>query len=289
MRRPRFGYAGPRRAPECLVGGGTLRRRSCSSARCCGGGLERGLLLVQRARAAASCRHSLQVYPRPAWPKAFARRPATAAIVSREATGLWEDADCASYVAEDLLLQSQQYLFPELPKPLPRRPPRGSHDPSQPVHAVARCTLCRRRGAQVQPPMNRHSAGMTLSAAADGGIMKASSARRSAVSRLHQHWTAPAMALGRRRTYLLGHFSLEVSEGHGLLISRGGWVASSTTSRSTQVGRPPEPDGRRGRLHRARHRHRHAGARLLRSADIWDLAPGERFILDTTWWPTTSR
>ena len=47
-------------------------------------------------------------------------------------------------------------------------------------------------------------------------------------------------------THLLGDvFSLEVSEEHGLLISRGGWVASSTDDRHRfQVGRPQEPDGR---------------------------------------------
>ena len=103
------------------------------------------------------------------------------------------------------------------------------HSPS---NAIARCALAGGEVLKVQPDaMVAHSPGMSLSAAVDGGVLKG--LKRKALggeSFFVSTWTAPAEGgWVDVATYLLGDsFSLEVSEGHGLLISRGGWVASST-------------------------------------------------------------
>jgi uncharacterized protein (AIM24 family) len=93
---------------------------------------------------------------------------------------------------------------------------------------------------KVQPDaMIAHSAGMTLSAAADGGIMKG--LKRKALGResfFISTWTAPGDGgWVDVATYLLGDaFSLEVGEGHGLLISRVAGRPRVPISRSTPSG-----------------------------------------------------
>jgi uncharacterized protein (TIGR00266 family) len=157
------------------------------------------------------------------------------------------------------------------------------HSPS---NAVARCTLAGGEVLKVQPDaMIAHSAGMTLSAAADGGIMKG--LKRKALggeSFFISTWSAPAEGgWVDVATYLLGDaFSLEVSEGHGLLISRGGWVSSSTdiSIDAKWGGLKNLMGGEGGFIVRATG----TGTLVLAcfgALDIWDLAPGEKFILDT--------
>ena len=121
------------------------------------------------------------------------------------------------------------------------------HSPS---NAVARCRSQGGEVLKVQPDaMVAHSPGVVLPAGADGGIMKGLKRKvLGGESFFITTYTAPAEGrLGRRRdrTCSATSFSLDVSEGHGLLISRGGWVASSTDDRDRrEVGRRQEPDGR---------------------------------------------
>ena len=158
------------------------------------------------------------------------------------------------------------------------------HSPS---NAVARCELEGGEVIKVQPDaMIAHSPGVVLTAGADGGVMKGLKRKvLGGESFFITTYTAPAEGgWVDVATHLLGDvFSLEVSDGHGLLhlARRLGRVEHRHLDRR-QVGRPQEPDGRRGRLHRARHRRGHAAcSRCFGALDIWDLADGETFVLDT--------
>ena len=157
------------------------------------------------------------------------------------------------------------------------------HNPS---NAVARCALDGGEVLKVQPDaMIAHSPGVVLTAGADGGVMKG--LRRKVLggeSFFITTYTAPPEGgWVDCATHLLGDvFSLEVSEEHGLLISRGGWVASSTTIAldSKWGGLKNLMGGEGGFIVRASG----AGTIVLAcfgALDIWDLAPGETFTLDT--------
>src|SRR5258705_82680 len=179
---------------------------------------------------------------------------------------------------------------PSLAMPRPGAPPNASCAAARcapsPSNGVARWPRAGGEVLKVQPDaMIAHSAGMTLSAAADGGIMKG--LKRKALggeSFFISTWTAPGDGgWVDVATYLLGDtFSLEVSEGHGLLISRGGWVASSTdiSIDAKWGGLKNLMGGEGGFIVRATG----TGTLVLAcfgALDIWDLAPGEKFILDT--------
>jgi len=157
------------------------------------------------------------------------------------------------------------------------------HNPS---NAVARCALDGGEVLKVQPDaMIAHSPGVVLTAGADGGVMKG--LRRKVLggeSFFITTYTAPPEGgWVDCATHLLGDvFSLEVSEDHGLLISRGGWVASSMTIAidSKWGGLKNLMGGEGGFIVRASG----AGTIVLAcfgALDIWDLAPGETFTLDT--------
>jgi uncharacterized protein (TIGR00266 family) len=84
-------------------------------------------------------------------------------------------------------------------------------------------------------------------------------------------------------THLLGDaFSLEVQEGRGMLLSRGGWVASSTdiSIDAKWGGVKNLMGGEGGFIVRATG----TGTLVLAcfgALDVWDLADGETFVLDT--------
>jgi NAD-dependent deacetylase len=87
-------YAATRRAPECLVCGGTLRPQVVlfgeplpedAWARATG--------LAQGSRGCLCAGTSLQVYPAAGIAEAFARSRRPLAIVSQQPTALWDDAD----------------------------------------------------------------------------------------------------------------------------------------------------------------------------------------------------
>jgi NAD-dependent deacetylase len=110
-------YAETRRAPECLVCGGTLRPQVV---------LFGEMLPPEAWSQASSLMHSaggclcvgtsLQVYPAAGLAEAFARARRPLAIVAREATGLWEDAELRLMrAAEELLPAVAAILVPELP------------------------------------------------------------------------------------------------------------------------------------------------------------------------------
>ena len=166
------------------------------------------------------------------------------------------------------------------------------HSPS---NAIARCQLAGGEVLKVQPDaMVAHSPGMTLSAAVDGGIMKG--LKRKALggeSFFISTWTAPSEGgWVDVATYLLGDsFSLDVSDGHGLLISRGGWVASSTDIAidAKWGGLKNLMGGEGGFIVRARARARSCSPASVRSTS--GISPRARSSCSTptTWWPTTSR
>jgi uncharacterized protein (TIGR00266 family) len=157
------------------------------------------------------------------------------------------------------------------------------HSPS---NAVARCALAGGEVLKVQPDaMIAHSPGVSLTAAADGGVMKGFKRKvLGGESFFITTYTAPAeggwidVAI-----HLLGDsFTLDLSEGHGLLISRGGWVASSTeiTIDAKWGGVRNLMGGEGGFIVRATG----TGKMVLAcfgALDVWDLAAGETFILDT--------
>jgi NAD-dependent deacetylase len=108
-------YAETRRAPECLVCGGTLRPQVVlfgeplpASA------WGRASLLAQDAGACLCVGTSLQVYPAAGLAEAFVRARRPLAIVSQQPTGLWEDADPRLLrAAEDLLPEVVAILVPD--------------------------------------------------------------------------------------------------------------------------------------------------------------------------------
>ncbi len=157
------------------------------------------------------------------------------------------------------------------------------HNPS---YAVARCELAGGETLKVQPDaMIAHSPGVTLTAAADGGVMKGLKRKMlGGESFFITTYTAPAEGgWVDVATHLLGDsFSLDVSEGKGLLLSRGGWVASSTAIEidAKWGGLKNLMGGEGGFIVRATG----SGTLVLAcfgALDIWDLAPGETFVLDT--------
>ena len=84
--------------------------------------------------------------------------------------------------------------------------------------------------------------------------------------------------------YLFGDMlTLPVPNGHALILSRSGWVASGPGRRHRrQVGRLQEPVRRRGRLRRPRDRPgRRASSRCLGALDLFELGAGEKLILDS--------
>ena len=157
------------------------------------------------------------------------------------------------------------------------------HSPS---NAVARCTLAGGETLKVQPDaMIAHSPGVVLTAAADGGVMKGLKRKvLGGESFFITTYTAPADGgWVDVATHLLGdQFALDVSEGHGLLISRGGWVASSTdiSIDAKWGGLKNLMGGEGGFIVRATG----TGTMVLAcfgALDVWDLAAGETFVLDT--------
>ena len=157
------------------------------------------------------------------------------------------------------------------------------HSPS---NSIARCALEGGEVLKVQPDaMVAHSSGVVLSAGADGGVMKGLKRKvLGGESFFITTYTAPAEGgWVDVATHLLGDsFSLEVSEGHGLLISRGGWVASSTdiSIDAKWGGLKNLMGGEGGFIVRATG----TGTLVLAcfgALDIWDLAAGETFTLDT--------
>jgi uncharacterized protein (TIGR00266 family) len=133
--------------------------------------------------------------------------------------------------------------------------------------------------------MVAHSPGVVLSAGVDGGIMKG--LKRKALggeSFFITTYTAPPEGgWVDVATYLLGDsFSLDVSDGHHLLISRGGWVASSTQIDidAKWGGLKNLMGGEGGFIVRASG----TGTIVLAcfgALDVWELADGETFVLDT--------
>jgi NAD-dependent deacetylase len=107
-------YAETRRAPECLVCGGTLRPQVVlfgeplpASA------WGRAASLAQDAGACLCVGTSLQVYPAAGLAEAFVRARRPLAIVSQQPTGLWEDADPRLLrAAEELLPAVAGLLVP---------------------------------------------------------------------------------------------------------------------------------------------------------------------------------
>ena len=157
------------------------------------------------------------------------------------------------------------------------------HSPS---NAVARCQLAGGEVLKVQPDaMIAHSPGVVLSAGADGGVMKGLKRKvLGGESFFITTYTAPAEGgWVDVATHLLGdQFSLDVSDGHGLLISRGGWVASSTAISidAKWGGLKNLMGGEGGFIVRATG----TGTLVLAcfgALDTWDLAAGETFVLDT--------
>jgi uncharacterized protein (TIGR00266 family) len=157
------------------------------------------------------------------------------------------------------------------------------HSPS---NAVARCTLDGGETLKVQPDaMIAHSPGVVLTAGADGGVMKGLKRKvLGGESFFITTYTAPAEGgWVDVATALLGDvFTLEVSEGHDLLVARGGWVASGTdvAIEAKWGGVKNLMGGEGGFIVRATG----TGTMVLAcfgALDIWDLADGETFILDT--------
>ena len=110
-------YAENRRAPECLVCGGTLRPQVVLFGEPLPGsawGLASAL--VASSGGCLCVGTSLQVYPAAGLAEAFARDGRPLAIVSREATALWEDAD-------PRLLRSAEELLPAVAAILLADPP----------------------------------------------------------------------------------------------------------------------------------------------------------------------
>jgi uncharacterized protein (TIGR00266 family) len=153
------------------------------------------------------------------------------------------------------------------------------HSPS---NAIARCALEGGEVLKVQPDaMVAHSSGVVLSAGADGGVMKGLKRKvLGGESFFITTYTAPS---GGVATHLLGdQFSLDLSEGHGLLISRGGWVASSTEIAidAKWGGLKNLMGGEGGFIVRASG-HGTIVMACFGALDVWDLADGETFVLDT--------
>jgi NAD-dependent deacetylase len=98
-------YAETRRAPECLVCGGTLRPQVVLFGEPLpGSAWGAAVALVENARGCLCVGTSLQVYPAAGLAEAFARSRRPLAIVSLAPTALWEDADPHLLrAAEDLL------------------------------------------------------------------------------------------------------------------------------------------------------------------------------------------
>jgi len=155
-----------------------------------------------------------------------------------------------------------------------------------PAYGVARLGLVGGEQVRVEAgAMMAMSTGVVLEAKAEGGVLK--SLKRAALggeSFFITTYTAPAAGgWVDVATHLLGDvLSLEVSDGHGLLISRGGWVASSTdiSIDAKWGGLKNLMGGEGGFIVRATG----TGTLVLAcfgALDIWDLADGETFVLDT--------
>jgi NAD-dependent deacetylase len=110
-------YTETRGAPECLVCGGTLRPQVVLFGEPLpGSAWELASALVERSRGCVAVGTSLQVYPAAGIAESFARRRRPLAIVSREATALWENAD-------PRLLRSAEELLPAVASILLTEPP----------------------------------------------------------------------------------------------------------------------------------------------------------------------
>jgi NAD-dependent deacetylase len=110
-------YAETRRAPECLVCGGTLRPQVVLFGEMLPPeAWSRASSLVQGSGGCLCVGTSLQVYPAAGLAEAFARAGRPLAIVAREATSLWEDAELRILrAAEELLPAVAAILIPEQP------------------------------------------------------------------------------------------------------------------------------------------------------------------------------
>jgi NAD-dependent deacetylase len=110
-------YAETRRAPECLSCGGTLRPQVVLFGEPLpGSAWGMASALVESSGGCLAVGTSLQVYPAAGLVEAFARSGRPLAIVSREATALWEDADPRILrPAEDILPAVAAILLPDSP------------------------------------------------------------------------------------------------------------------------------------------------------------------------------
>jgi NAD-dependent deacetylase len=98
-------YAETRRAPECLVCGGTLRPQVVLFGEPLpADAWGRATELARAARGCLCAGTSLQVYPAAGIAEAFARARRPLAIVSQQPTALWDDADLRLLGAAELLL-----------------------------------------------------------------------------------------------------------------------------------------------------------------------------------------
>jgi NAD-dependent deacetylase len=113
-------YAETRRAPECRSCGGTLRPQVVLFGEPLpGSAWDLASALVENSGGCLCVGTSLQVYPAAGLAEAFARSGRPLAIVSREATALWEDADPrVQRSAEDILPAVAAILLPGSPDSL---------------------------------------------------------------------------------------------------------------------------------------------------------------------------
>jgi NAD-dependent deacetylase len=110
-------YAESRRAPECRYCGGTLRPQVVLfGEQLPATAWNLASALVQSSQGCLCVGTSLQVYPAAGLAEAFARSGRPLAIVAREATALWEDAELRLLrSAEDILPAVEAILLPDPP------------------------------------------------------------------------------------------------------------------------------------------------------------------------------
>lgn len=155
-----------------------------------------------------------------------------------------------------------------------------------PAYAIARCTLASGEQIKVQPDaMVAHSAGVQLTAGVDGGLMRG--LKRKVLGGesffVTTYSAPPEGGWVDVATHLVGDvFTLPMPADHGLLISRGGWVASSTSVDidAKWGGFKNMFGGEGGFIVRASG----VGDIVLAcfgALDVWELGVGERFVLDS--------
>ena len=155
-----------------------------------------------------------------------------------------------------------------------------------PAYAIARCQLGGGEVLKVQPDaMVAHSIGMHLQAAADGGIMKGLKRKvLGGESFFITTYTAPPEGgWVDVATYLVGDLLvMDVDPSKALFLSRGGWVASSTSIEidAKWGGFKNLFGGEGGFIVRASGSGKVVVA-TYGALDVWELASGERFVLDS--------